>query len=623
MKWINTVFNKKVDAIGLSIFRILYSIVLFFEIKQLYTFRHLIYDKDPYRIIGELDVAFIFKFWFVIVLFLCVGIFKRLTTIINYIFSVVIFSSAITFEYHVFYAYVGINFLLMFMPINRVLSIDALIEKLKYSVMSRQYKIDRKILKINYLIVVFAALGLVYFDSIFHKLSSVMWTKGLGVWLPSSLPMVTWTDSTWLLNQKWLMLFLGYLVLVFETVFIALFWFKRYRIVLLSIGLFLHIGILITYPIPWFALTAIVVYVLMVPISFWLKISNSLKLKSPLYKFYYDLECPLCNKIIIIIKHFDVFNAIQCVDVQNNFTKEEAFKNIPEEDVLINIHGVDKNGKVYIGYYAYVKLLKAMIYTYPLGLILSLPLINVLGRKLYQLIAGKRITERCTVDNCNVPVFTNPISENEELYISGLTTLKITKLFWKVVIVIMFFGQVLMIWFSPLFQQHYNVSIIDKVLSYPYKKLNDEYKDYLGLTHHPVFMYKNHFEDYKYVFKVVSINSKNEETIIPLLNNDAMVVKSVARGAFWVNSTFRVNGPHFNLNKYEKGLLPYLRYYETLEEDIKGYKIYYKTINPVNQWSKDFLINNINSPWKSCGFIKPLKNEYQFNWDKAFEEKLD
>ena len=102
-----------------------------------------------------------------------------------------------------------------------------------------------------------------------------------------------------------------------------------------------------------------------------------------------------------------------------------------------------------------------------------------------------------------------------------------------------------------------------------------------------------------------------------------MVVKSVARGAFWVNSTFRVNGPHFNLNKYEKGLLPYLRYYETLEEDIKGYKIYYKTINPVNQWSKDFLINNINSPWKSCGFIKPLKNEYQFNWDKAFEEKLD
>ena len=124
--------------------------MLFFEIKQLYTFRHLIYDKDPYRIIGELDVAFIFKFWFVIVLFLCVGIFKRLTTIINYIFSVVIFSSAITFEYHVFYAYVGINFLLMFMPINRVLSIDALIEKLKYSVMSRQYKIDRKILKINY-----------------------------------------------------------------------------------------------------------------------------------------------------------------------------------------------------------------------------------------------------------------------------------------------------------------------------------------------------------------------------------------------------------------------------------------------------------------------------------------
>lgn len=617
MKWINSVFNKKVDAIGLSIFRILYSIVLFFEIKQLYTFRHLIYDKDPYRIIGELDVAFIFKFWFVIVLFLGIGIFKRLTTIINYIFSVVIFSSAITFEYHVFYAYVGINFLLMFMPINRVLSIDALIEKLKYSVMSRQYKIDRKILKINYLIVVFAALGLVYFDSIFHKLSSVMWTKGLGVWLPSSLPMVTWTDLTWLLNQKWLMLFLGYLVLVFEAVFIAFFWFKRFRVVLLSIGLFLHIGILITYPIPWFALTAIVVYVLMVPISFWLNISIRLKLKSPLYKFYYDLECPLCNKIIITIKHFDVFNAIQFVDVQNNFTKEEAFKNIPEDDVLINIHGVDKKGKVYIGYYAYVKLLKAMIYTYPLGLILSFPLINVLGRKLYQLIAGKRITERCTVENCNVPVFTNPISENEELYISGLTKLKITKLFWKVVIVIMFFGQVLMIWFSPLFQQHYNVSIIDKVLSYPYKKFNDEYKDYLGVTRHDVFI-DAHFHKYNHYIKITEMHNENEK-VIPIFN-DLGMPSGINSGVFWRNISFNTVSQNISYTKLEKGIETYLRHLnQGYKKKSKKYKVYIKEINSPEKWEKSFLENQFKKKWELIGEIKFHDYESFFKWNESLE----
>ena len=231
------IFNEKIDAIGLSVFRMFYIAVLFFEIKQLYTFRHIIYDKEPFEIIGEFDVTFLFKFWFIIVFLLFIGLFTRIATIINYIFSVLIFSSAITFEYHVFYAYVGINFLLIFMPISRVLSIDNLIQKIKYTSLGQPYKVDKKILKINYIVPVFVGIGLVYFDSIFHKFSSKMWMEGLGVWLPSSLPMVTWNDTSFLLNQKWLVLFLGYLVLVFETVFIFLFWFY-YAVLLGSLKLF-------------------------------------------------------------------------------------------------------------------------------------------------------------------------------------------------------------------------------------------------------------------------------------------------------------------------------------------------------------------------------------------------
>ena len=264
-KAIAYIFDTKVDAVGLAVFRMAYSLILFFEVLQLFKFRNVVYDKIPFVASGELYVGFIFLIWFVFLLLVFLGLFTRTALLVNYIFSMIIFSSAHEFEYHVFYAYVGINLLMLFMPVSRVLSLDSLIQKLKYTNIGRPYKVDRKVLEINYLIVVFTALGLVYFDSIFRKLMSPMWTDGLGMWLPSSLPFATWNDATFLLNQEFLVKFFGYLVIVFETVFIFLFWLKRWRWPLLLLGVFFHIGILITYPIPWFALTAVVTYVLMVP----------------------------------------------------------------------------------------------------------------------------------------------------------------------------------------------------------------------------------------------------------------------------------------------------------------------------------------------------------------------
>ena len=220
---IDNVFNEKVDAIGLSVFRMLYALVLFCETIQLFKFRHIIYDKEPFQYIGEIDVKFIFFFWFVVLGFLFLGLFTRFSTILNYIFGVIVFSSAKKFEYHIFYIYVNINFLLLFIPVSRVFSIDSLIKKIKYTSVRFQYVTDRKVQEINYLAIVFCSIALVYFDSVFLKLSSPMWMNGLGMWLPSSLPMVTWNDTSVLLNQEGLIKFLGYFVIVFEALFIFLF----------------------------------------------------------------------------------------------------------------------------------------------------------------------------------------------------------------------------------------------------------------------------------------------------------------------------------------------------------------------------------------------------------------
>lgn len=617
-------FNLKVNAIGLSIFRIFYSVVLFCELFQLYKFRNVIFDKDPFAYAGEIDVSFIFFFWFPVVLLILLGLCTRFATIVNYIFSVIIFSSASKFEYHVFYAYVGINFLLMFMPIARVFSLDNLWQKLKFSTLYKTYEVDKKILQINYFIPVFIGIGLVYMDSIFHKLSSKMWMDGLGVWLPSSLPMVVWNDTSFLLNQEWLVKFLGYLVLVFETSFIFLFWFKKWRIPLLILGIFFHLGILITYPIPYFALTNIALYLLLIPVSFWRSIANKLKFKKTIYTFYYDAECPLCNKVIIVINHFDVFGAIKCQTVQGNYFNDAALKDFEEEALLINIHGVNAKGKVLIGYWAYIELSKALIYTYPLGLLASLPGISFLGQKVYAYVAGNRLTERCTIENCSIPVYTKPISEDQNFLIKGLNQLSITKIFWKVIIITVVFGQLLMIWFTPTVQNHFpKVNYANKVVKVFYDPMEGSYRKFLGLTHHPVFMYDHHFDGYNHIFKIEAITNNGEKTIVPLLDEDGLVKNSYANGALWVNYTFRINNRNFDLEKFKNGIVPYLKYYQkTNNKPIVEYTFYVKKIVTQENWEKDFLKKQIAKPWIKAGTCKIVKDSAAFYWNDKMQAIL-
>lgn len=619
---IKKLFNTKVDAVGLSIFRMFYSIILFCEIHQLFTFRSIIYDKESFVYKGELDVTFVFVFWFILLTFLFLGLFTRFVTILNYIFSVIIFSSAAHFEYHVFYAYVGLNFLMIFMPISRVLSLDNLITKVKYTSIGRPFVIDRKVLKINYIVPVFVAIGLVYFDSIFHKFSNRLWQEGFGVWLPSSLPMVTWNDTSSLLNQKGLMLFLGYLVLAFEAIFIFFFWRKKWRIPIVLLGVFFHVGILIAYPIPWFALTFIAVYLLLIPIGYWLKIINLLKAKKTSYSFYYDAECPLCNKVVVIIKHFDVFQRVKCVTVQGNYANEEALKPYTEEEVLINIHGVTSNGKVKVGFWAYVQLFKSMGYTYPLGLLISLPVISTLGERIYKFVAGNRLTERCTAENCSMPIYTKTVEETDDILIKGFNQLSITQFFWKSVIITLFLGQLMFIWFSPFIQQNFpKVGYINKVVDVPFSASKDFLKDYLGLAKHDVFL-DNHFLKFNHIVKVSYVNQKGNLINLPLINERGMPY-GYTQGVIWRNLSFNVITQKIEKDKIEKGIIPYLLYFlKDKNLKITNFKFFLKEVETPTHWEKDYLKKQMAHPWIEVGEATLNGTSFDFKWNDQMRKIL-
>jgi hypothetical protein len=103
-----------------------------------------------------------------------------------------------------------------------------------------------------------------------------------------------------------------------------------------------------------------------------------------------------------------------------------------------------------------------------------------------------------------------------------------------------------------------------------------------------------------------------------------MCTNSYANGSFWVNSTFRVNGPGFNINVYEDGIIPYLKYFER-ESSIKPIKyiFYSKEIHPKEEWQKDFLKEQMNKPWQEVGEALVEEETFLFKWNEQMEQILE
>lgn len=262
-------YNKKIDGRGLGIFRIAFTTVLLFEVFQLFYFRHLIFDVIPYIETYEIAVYPIFIFWIMAILFLLFGFFTKTATLVNYLLTVILLGTTSSYEYHMFYSYLTVSFLFIFLPVSKNFSLDRLI--LTKNTSNKPQKVS----VLSYYLPVLVGIGFVYFDSVFFKLTSPLWMNGLGMWKPASMPQSVFINISPLLNLKYFMLTLGYLTFLFETIFIFTFWRKSWRVFLLTVGIGLHIGILICFPIPFFALGVSTFYLLMVPVKIWKVIFDS------------------------------------------------------------------------------------------------------------------------------------------------------------------------------------------------------------------------------------------------------------------------------------------------------------------------------------------------------------
>ncbi|SEA69072.1 DCC1-like thiol-disulfide oxidoreductase family protein [Psychroflexus halocasei] len=617
-KSLKRAYLKKIDGIGLAIFRIVFSLVFLGEVLQLNYFQHLVFDKIPYVSPGEIAMWPIFFFWIIAIIFVIFGLFTRIATIVNYILTVIVLGTISSFEYHMFYTYLIVYFLFMFLPISRNLSLDRLRIKLKYSNTKFRYNPPTKVSVINYYLIIIFALGFVYFDSVFFKLTSDLWMNGLGLWFPASMPQANFFNISPLLNLKYLVIGLGYLTFVFEAIFLFVFWRKNWRLPVSIIGVGLHIGILICFPIPFFAIGVTGVYLLLIPVSFWRKLFVKKSTKK-LVKFYYDAECPLCNRTRIILEHFDTHQNISFLTVQGNAAQENALESIGEETLLRDIHSVDQNGKVYQGVDTYIRVLKTIWYLKPLAWFIAFPGIYHIGKKTYNYVALNRNTERCTEETCGYEIPSLPPKESEMKILTNFTLqdLKIRTLYVGLVILCLL--QLAVTYNSPLMINfRKSVGINDnsavKATVYTAKIMHNSFsKPFFGITHHGVFM-DSHFGGYNHSIAVLYKNN-NKTVWLPIFDQDG-TPGDYLFGSNWVKWTFRSNSPVINQKKLENSIRDFTAFWakkNKISLENATFEIKVKKNRVPKQWEEDFLNKQLEQPWLDGGKVEWKNKEYYPN----------
>ncbi len=615
--FIKKLYEQEESGLALALFRIVYGLVVFAEVFQIFYFRHLIFDPIPYIEESPFLIHPMLIMWLGSIVLLILGLFTKTATIINYVMTVLFLGftfylgSISEHNYHLDKELIPIAFLLMFMPVSRRLSLDRLIEKIKYSNTTYEHIPKGSVSSLNYVILIIAA-GLIYFDSIFYKLYSPMWLEGLGVWLPASLPWATWLDLSFLLNQEYLIKFFGYLTLFFQLTYIFFVWIKKTKVFYLLVGMGLHIGIALAFPIPWFALGMVALYIGIIPSSFYSNIYNRFikKDKAPSLKFYYDENCPLCNRLRLIVEYFDNGRNITFRAAQTEAHKSDLLQNIKMKDLLDNVYSLDENNNVYSGIDTYVQVLNKVWIFKPIGVFLYIPFIKSFGAKIYGYIAEHRITYGCTEESCSMPLQQKVYVESEDSKIKILQNLDLKKLkvFFVSIFIFWFISsQIIMIQSSLLMTHAYKtLGATETVIKYIKGGVN-LYKmvfyPFTGLSQHAVFM-DYHFQNYNHTV-AITYDKNGKDIFLPIIDEKGQS-SLYNSGRQWVNYSFRVSNKVFNVKQYNKGIQKYIYFWahkNNIDLVNAKFNIKYKYNEVPYKWEKDLLKNALKKPWKNAGSL--------------------
>ncbi len=628
MKMYNSLINfilqlqsKQVPATGIGLFRIFYGLITLQEILFLLYFNHLIFDPIPYIDVEFPMIPFFLCLWGIIASFIVIGYRYQFAVICNYILWI-IFINFTTMQRDFdggFDSFMtGAGFFLLFMPGDRAFSIDQLRCKLSTPFTHYNTYLKPTVSSLAYYLPVLICLGFLYFDSAVHKLFAEHWLNGLGSWLPSTQPYyVSAIDMSFLLNNELLQKFIGYTVLVFQFTFIFFFSNPKLRTVYLLVGLALHLGITLSLNIYPFGMGMLIFYLLLVPFSWWRALSKLLTARQPSLTVFYDQQCPLCNRTVLTLNHFDLFNCIDFKSAQAYAQNYPALSKISPDTLLLDLYAVDHSDRIYSGVDTYIQILKKMRYLYPIGFILSLPGIYTLAVNKYRSIADSRARITCDTE-CFIATGMTDNNLYRQVFESFATRKPkaFSRKLAKILVAIIVLQLNSTIHYGLLYRL--NLDVKNSPISAPIAEASNALLmvslTFLGITPHALYLH-DHFAGYDRILAITYTDQNGVEKWLPFVNEQGrLLAPNWGRvHSMWANIAVTPTINNVRLEKFIMKVTAFWGLKIGLNLDKTVFNIKLKRINAPSYWVHDQLHQNFSAPWATIGSVKWNNKIISFN----------
>jgi len=502
---------------------------------------------------------------------------------------------------------IGANFFLIFMPIDQALAIDGLRKKLANPFKHYSCYQLPQVSVLAYNLPVIICLGFLYFDSSIHKMFAEHWRNGMGAWLPSSIPYyMSALDMSWLLNNEILEKIIGYTIIVFQFSFMFLFHYRYLRPAYFLVGIGLHLGITLSFNIYPFGLGMLIFYALVAPFAWYRQLGSRLRFKKPLITVFYDQQCPLCCRTVLVLNHFDVLHGVDFKSAQEYAKNHPELQRLSEKELLADLYAIDANRRLYAGVETYARILIAMRYPALFGWLLKMPLIYAWSCRIYRGIADKRTRVTCNASCLPVTAQTFDSSYYERIFapetsqISRRNAHKISKIL-LVIIVLQLNSS---IHYGLLYRLHVNTrqSTLTSLLTDMSNALLMFSNTFLGITPHALYLH-DHFAGYRHLLAISYLDGEGNEQWLPFVNEQGrLLAPNWGRvHSMWANIAVTPNIDEVRLKKFIMKVTAFWGVKSGLNLQNTQFIIKMKKISTPFVWENDLRNKNLSGEWQNIG----------------------
>jgi predicted DCC family thiol-disulfide oxidoreductase YuxK len=613
---------QQVPATGIGLFRLFYGLVTLQEIFFLYYFNHLIFDPIPYIDVEFPGIPLFLCLWGLVACCVVAGYRYQFAVTANYVFWIV-FVNFTTMQrdfdggFDTFM--IGTGFFLLFMPGDRAFSIDSLRYKLRTPLIHYSNYPPSTVSALAYHIPVFVCLGWLYLDSDVHKLFAQHWRNGLGSWLPATQPYyVSALDTSPLLNIESLQKTFGYTVMLFQLTFVFFFAHRRLRVVYLLIGIGMHLGIILTLNIYPFGISMLIFYVLIVPFRWWRGIANWFKTERPRLTVFYDQQCPLCNRTVLTLNHFDLFGCIDFKSAQEYADKYPTLASIGMDTLLTDLYALDGNNRIYFGVETYRQTLLKMRYLAPFGMLLGMPGIKQWAEQKYRKIADSRQRIDCGIE-CQV----DPPLQDSTLYHQIFELLAqqkpkaLSRKITKILTALLFLQLNSTIHYGLVYRLPL-LAVDNMAISKPISQASNALlmvsSTFFGITPHALYLH-DHFAGYDRILAITYIDSSGAERWLPFVNEQGrLIAPNWGRvHSMWANIAVTPTINNARLRKFIMKVTAFWGQKIGLNLLDAHFKVKMKKIDAPTHWMPDQLHKNFASEWLTIGTVQWFNKEISYD----------